>query len=408
MKLAVELRGTVIGHLEGNSERTFDFQFSPTAFDIMPSGSRALSVSIPLVAQLPRHFAERRRNWFRGLLPEGDQLDFLIAQGSLRAGDTLGFLARYGRDLAGALQIWDMNDPTEPRTPAAREVSDEEVRELLEQRVSAPLGNERNLGKSSLGGVQPKIVLARGSDGWQQVLGGAPSTHILKPWLAHQPTTIFDEEYGSRLARELGLAAFETEILEFAGLSALVIERFDRLPEGRVHQEDFSQVLGVLGSQKYQEFGGVVSLRRIATVVSQTLAPGDLTRLAQQTVFSIAIGNFDAHAKNLAVLHPEHAPPTLAPAYDQVPLMYWDNLDGRVALAINREYRYSHLTKDDLVRELQSWRVRRPAALVDETLEYVRAASARETPHTGASAGLAEGIQRTSARLLDGHAIGRG
>ena len=119
-----------------------------------------MSVAIPLLASMPRQHAGRRRNWFAELLPEGDQLDYMLTQGGMRRGDIPAFLARYGRDVAGALQIWDVDDPSEPRTPEVIPIDAEGIRRLLEDPIGAPLGNATDYGRTSLGGVQPKIVLA--------------------------------------------------------------------------------------------------------------------------------------------------------------------------------------------------------------------------------------------------------
>jgi serine/threonine-protein kinase HipA len=73
-----------------------------------------------------------------------------------------------------------------------------------------------------------------------------------------------NEEFGSRFARAAGLTPFPTWIGEFEGVPALVIERYDRspdAPQGRIHQEDFNQVLGAAGNQKYQEYGSTASAR---------------------------------------------------------------------------------------------------------------------------------------------------
>ncbi|WP_348681174.1 HipA domain-containing protein [uncultured Microbacterium sp.] len=106
---------------------------------------------------------------------------------------------------------------------------------------------------------------------------------MLKPQLPTRPTVIFDEEYGARLSRRLGLAAFDTRVEEFDGLPTLVIERFDRAGGARIHQEDFNQVLGASANQKYQELGGVVSLARVAGALSQYAGSEDVLRLAQTT-----------------------------------------------------------------------------------------------------------------------------
>lgn len=406
MRLAVELYGTVIGTLDGDA-RTFDFTPSPEGIGEFGTNSVVLSVAIPLAQQLVRGQAKRRRNWFSELLPEGDQYTYMLQQGGLRAGDTLGFLARYGRDVAGAVQLWNLDDPTEPKTPALRPVTDTQIRELLEDPMTSPLANAPGVGKSSLGGVQPKIVLTRTSDGWAQALGGWPTTHIVKPQLADaNATVIFDEEYGSRIARRLGLAAFRTWIDEFDGLAALVIERYDRDGTKRIHQEDFNQALGASKNEKYQEIGGGVSLRRIAETLSKHGPEEDLHRLAQMTVLAVGIGNLDMHAKNLGLLHPIDDTVRLAPAYDMVPQIHRAN-DGRLALAVNGKYRHAEITRADMQAEVASWGLRRAGGVVDETLERVMAIVIEEAPVDGSFPGLQEQTMKTVRNLLDDQPAGR-
>lgn len=405
MHLAVELYDTLVGTLDGDA-RTFDFTPAQAGIARFGTNSPVLSVAIPLASAQRRDHARRRRNWFAELLPEGDQYDYLLTQAGIRRDDTPTFLARYGRDVAGALQLWDLDDPTEPKTPAIRSVTAAEVRALLEDPIGSPLANDPALGKSSLGGVQPKIVLVRTPDGWAQALSGHPTTHILKPQRGGpKASVIFDEEYGSRIARRLGLAEFDTSIEDFAGLSAIVIERYDRLDEQRVHQEDFSQVLGARGNQKYQEIGGVVSLRRIAAALTKHAPEPDLRRLARMVVLSVGIGNLDLHTKNLGLLHPADGYTTLAPAYDVVPQAHLDN-DGRLALAVNRKYRYNEITRDDLEAEFSEWRLRRASATVDETLEELEAVLAEETPLVGAFSGLQDQLRGFVRNLRHGRTVG--
>lgn len=198
--------------------------------------------------------------------------------------DTIGLLRAYGRDVAGALQIWDPDAPGEPRTPRLKQLDAAGVAEVLENMQQFPLGNEPGSGKSSLAGVQDKAVLTYTKGGWHLVLDGYPSTHILKPVPADLPTVIFDEEYGARLVRAIGLAAYETRLEEFTGVPAPVIERYDRSPEapqGRLHQEDFNQALGACGAEKYQRYGGKVSLGCVAGVLRQSSDENDMNRLPE-------------------------------------------------------------------------------------------------------------------------------
>src|SRR5690625_908618 len=373
MRLAVELYGVRLGTLEGKP-RTFDFLPTPEAIENFGINSTILSVAIPLSPELRRDHSSRRRNWFAELLPEGDQYSYMLQQGALREGDTLGFLARYGRDVAGALQVWNLDDPGEPQVPARRLLDQKEIRALLEDPLGAPLANDPQAGKSSLGGVQPKVVLAHTDSGWAQAMGGFPTTHILKPQLQEPlDSMIFDEEYGARLARRLGLAELQTDLAEFSGLPTLVIERYDRDGQSRIHQEDFNQVLNASGNQKYQEMGGVVSLKRVAETLRRHSPASDLRLLARMIIFAVGIGNLDLHTKNLSLLHPLHGPVRLAPAYDVVPQAHLPN-DGRLALAVNGQYRHAAVNRNDLEEELASWRVRNPHGLVTDILEELEAA----------------------------------
>lgn len=403
MRLAVEIYGTNFGMLKGDS-RNFDFSPTSEAINHFGVNSAVLSVAIPLVPSQQRNHSKRRRNWFAELLPEGNQYDYMLAQAGLRDGDTLGFLARYGRDVAGAVQLWDLDDPTEPKVPEARPVNDVEIRSLLEDPMGSPLANEPTAGKSSLPGVQPKIVLVKSVDGWAQALGGYPSTHILKPQLENERAfTIFDEEYGARIARAIGLARFDTCITVFDGLPALVVERYDRFSGDRIHQEDFSQALGARGSQKYQEFGGRVTLLRVAEVLKLHCPEEDLSRLGRMVVLAVALGNLDMHTKNIGLLHPSSGEVRLAPTYDVVPQVHRSNSDGRMALAINGKYQHSEITTGDLVTELSSWGLRHSAEVVLTTLGEIESALSVEVPLDGAYANLRNNCLSFTTALLAGH-----
>lgn len=401
-RLGVELYGDLIGTLRGADSTTFDIRADPDALERYGVNSRILSAAIPLTPKPNRAKAKHRRNFFRELLPEGDQLAAMNAAARLAPGDVLGFLSRYGRDIAGALQIWDLDDPNEPPTPELLPVTAARVRELLDEPFVYPLANRPAVGKTSLAGVQPKIVLARTDDGWAQAVGGAPSTHILKPVVRQHPTLIYDEEYGARLARVLGLASHDTWMATFAGTPALVIERFDRDPAvfgGRIHQEDFNQALGAGGNAKYQELGGVVSLRRVSDVLAVVGAGGDRAVLARMIVLATAMGNLDMHAKNLGLIHSPGGSISLAPAYDVVPHTHLSGVDGRMALAIGREYRHAALTREHLVAEVASWGLRSAAELVDETLAAVAEAVELEHPHPQADPRVHPSVRQFTANL---------
>lgn len=412
--LRVELYGELVGHLMGADRRTFDFVTAPNAIDAFGLASTTLSESIPFDLIAARSKAARRRNFFAELLPEGTALAGLAAELRVSTDDVVPLLARFGRDVAGAVQIYDPEAAGEPRTPALAAVSRAEVAHLLTNTAASPLGNRPRSGRTSLAGVQDKIVLARQSetgqgDLWFQVLDGYPSTHILKPPSLRHPTIIFDEEYGFRAAKAAGLTALGAEIEDFDGVPALVIERYDRSPSaplGRIHQEDMNQALGASRNEKYQEFGGKVSLKRIAGVLGRAGDRHSTEQLLTLMTVSQAVGNLDMHGKNVSILHLPDGSARIAPAYDVVPQTHLDS-DGKMALAINGSYVHSAITAQDLIAEGLSWRVRSAAEIVGRALDAVAEFVQRESPRAGAYVGLQDDILNFVHNLREGRAAGQ-
>lgn len=406
--LRVELYGEFVGTLVGTDRRTFDFVTDRNAIEKFGLGSTILSESVPFDLVANRAKAGRRRNFFAELLPEGTALDNLAAEIRASPDGVIPLLARFGRDVAGAVQIYDPAAPGEPRTPSLVAVDAAGIGRMLANTQLEPLGNRPTTGRTSLAGVQDKIVLARNNGNWFQVLDGYPSTHIIKPPSLRHPTIIFDEEYGFRAAKAAGLTALDAWIEDFAGTHALVIERYDRSPDaplGRIHQEDMSQALGASKNEKYQEFGGKVSLARVANVLGRNGDRDSVEQLLRLLAVSQAVGNLDMHSKNISMLHLPDGGTTITPSYDVVPQAHLGN-DGKMALAINRKYLHAAITLGDLTAEAESWKVRSPRTIITETLDAVAGFVDFESPAEGAYNGLQEDISRFTRNLLDGRATG--
>lgn len=156
--LVVELYGTRAGVLVGDW-RTFDLVCAPDAVQVFGIDSPILSVAIPLAVVPTRAHKERRRNFFQELLPEGRMLSRLAQEARLPEQDAIGLLRKYGRDVAGALQIWDPEVPGEPKQPRLEPLTTTGVARILENVQAYPLGNKPKGGKSSLGRI-PDPVLA--------------------------------------------------------------------------------------------------------------------------------------------------------------------------------------------------------------------------------------------------------
>ena len=402
--LEVHLYETHVGDLVGDSWRDFDFVATIAAIDRFGVGSTVLSESVPLVPRQPRGKAARRRVFFDELLPEGAARQRLADRARVTPMDTLGLLASYGRDVAGAVQVIDPTVADAADPPRARALSTADIVDLLDDVAAFPLGNAPMSGKASLAGVQEKVLLARVGDRWAQCLFGYPSTHILKPVARPHSDMIYNEEYASRLARALGLAPYATWIETFEGTDALVIERYDRddaSPGRRLHQEDFNQALGASGAEKYQEHSGKVSLGRIASVVASAEGPDGLEGLLTLVTLAVCVGNLDMHAKNISLLHPPEGSSRLAPAYDVVPLTHYPGIDGRMAMAINDLYEHSRIRRSDLIAEAGRWGmgVVRAGEVVDAAVATIRSTVEHEEPHARAVPGLPNLIDSLATRI---------
>ncbi|MBU1249556.1 MAG: HipA domain-containing protein [Actinobacteria bacterium] len=405
--LRVELYGTHVGDLFEKAN-TFDFRVADAGIERFGIGSTVLSYAVPLVRTARRNDAPLRRNFFDEVLPEGRARKRLAGNAAIASDYTVGMLRRYGRDVAGALQVWDPTAPGEPKSPVASPVDDAGIRRILVEVASTPIGNTTAARKSSLAGVQDKIVLAKTDDGWAEPLDGFPSTHIIKPVVPTLPTMIFDEEYGARIARHLGLTTYGTELVNFAGATALVIERYDRSPDtadGRIHQEDFNQALGFGGDGKY-EVHGHIGIAAIAELLRRQIGNDATAELLRLTTLSVAVGNLDMHAKNVSVLHLPDGTARLAPAYDIVPQRHHTGFDDDFAFRINGIFEHDRIALTDLIAEGEKWKVPDAEQIVRDTVESIAEFVATQRPDPGAHHSLAEDIQRMCGHLLDGRGAG--
>ncbi|MGH6893640.1 MAG: type II toxin-antitoxin system HipA family toxin, partial [Dongiaceae bacterium] len=126
--------------------------------------------------------------------------------------------------------------------------------------------------------------------------------------------------------------------------SALAIERFDRLAEGRaVHVEDFAQVFGVYPEDKYKR----ASYRNIAQVIGAEASDADVAEFIRRLTFNTLIGNADMHLKNWSLIYPDRRRAALGPAYDFVSTIAYI-ADTNAALNFSRTRRFDGFTEDEL------------------------------------------------------------
>ena len=356
-----------------------------------------------------------------GYVPEGNHREKMAAKRHIDSADLFALLNEFGGSIAGAVTL---------RRPGERAPSKSQYEPLTDRALAVKLRQalaESDQGvpddsRSTLPGYQPKVLVAEVDGQWCSPHGRAHSTWILKPQVPARPNRVYDEHYSHLLAGPVGLSAYRSEIRKAGRTTYLAIQRFDReLIKGQVHlrhQEDLAQAMGLDWRDtdvKFQEPGWPADPRRATTRrIGELLGsiPGGDAAVAQwlrQLTFHVAIGNNDAHAKNVALMHL----PTgteLAPIYDALPNLFQEGLiKFDLALAIDGVFDHRRMSVERIVAEATSWGVvtaRRAESIAGETLAALSGALDAVKPPRSTSPGLGEQLRWNVQRLLAGAEIG--
>lgn len=99
----------------------------------------------------------------------------------------------------------------------------------------------------------------------------------------------------------------------------------------------------------------------------------ELAELLRQMTVNLALGNWDAHAKNTSFLYEEPRTPTVAPLYDVVPIAEVEPRTGVLSMRINGRIKPNDVNGKDVVAEAESWGMsgNEAKALVEECLEHL-------------------------------------
>ncbi|KFI21398.1 type II toxin-antitoxin system HipA family toxin [Nitrosococcus oceani] len=223
----------------------------------------------------------------------------------------LTYLLESGSDRIGALDF--QRSPSEyiPRT--ASNVSIEELIESADRvEKGVPLTPELDQALfhgSSIGGARPKAVVQ--DQGKKYVAKFSSSTDLY--------SIVKAEFIAMRLAAWAGLNVAPVKLAKAANRDVLLIERFDRIPQG----SDWSRkamvsALTLLGLDDMM--ARYASYETLAEIIRHrfTDPKNTLKELFSRLVFNILCGNTDDHARNHAAFWNGEAL-TLTPAYDICP-----------------------------------------------------------------------------------------
>ena len=361
-------------------------------------------------------------NFFGGYALEGRQRERLTQRrGISDPTDLYAMLREFGSSIAGAVTVADPDAAkgTEPRYEPISE--GEIIRRLRRAASDGDLGSD-DQSRSMLAGYQPKLLLARFGGQWYLPRGRAHSTHILKPRLPGRPDGLAREHYGHALATELGLSHYRTELAGTGTRQYLVIERFDRVVRGEavtlIHQEDAAQALGLDWVDDHAKFQNPAAPRdshrptayRIAELLGSLQGEGQpVADFLRRLTFTVLLGDNDAHAKNVAILH-RPGRSVLADVYDAIPnLFQHGRIDYNLALAIDRSFDHRRISAGHLIREGERWNALGAGAaerIVTATIADFAAALGRVPVPRGVPPAAAAQLAWNAERLRSGAEIG--
>jgi serine/threonine-protein kinase HipA len=346
--LDVYLHDELVGHLvqDDGGQMVFDYAESW----LQKPGATPLSQSLPL--RNKRFKRNECRGFFAGILPEESKREIIARNLGISARNDYAMLEQIGGECAGAVTFIPAGDALPERNYGYRPLSSPELAAILKELPKRPLLAGEDGIRLSLAGAQDKVAVRIEGNDISLPLGGAPSTHILKPAVERFAGVVFNEAFCMRLAAVTGLPAAKVETRIVEDIEYLLVERYDRVhqknAEGaatldRLHQEDFCQAQGIVSEMKYQKEGGPSLKQSFALLREVSSAPViDLSRLLDAVIYNYLVGNNDAHGKNFSLLY--HGVGTanqeirLAPLYDVVSTTYYPELSKDMAMKIGGEY----------------------------------------------------------------------
>lgn len=353
--LDIFLSKRLVGHLRQNKSGQVTFVYAEQWLD--DKDSFAISVSLPL---RNKPFKQKQcRGFFAGILPEEYNRRLIARNLGISAQNDFAMLEKIGGECAGALTFMPKGTSPSETEYEYQPLNDSDLVDLLRRLPTRPLLAGESGIRISLAGAQEKIALHVDRIGrYALPLGGAPSTHILKPANNQFPDIVSNEAFSLSLARTIGIPAVHATVERIENFEFILVKRYDRqIKTGekipvRMHQEDFCQALGIPPERKYQSEGGpsLVDCVKLLRMVSSFPAI-DIQNFLKLIIFNLIIGNNDAHGKNFSIVFAENGESIstrFAPAYDVLSTEYYEDLTKVMAMKIGKANQFIRLYAKDL------------------------------------------------------------
>ncbi len=376
------LYGTRLARITFERRSRMRLSYTEEAIDRWGLGSRVFTVSQPLTTATltPGPTAAI----VEGLLPEGDALAVLMSE----FGSQENLLLELGRETIGAVVAVESDADPSPYEMGEEPVllTESDVAARLRGLPEAPLGVSKETGvRLSLPGVQSKLPLGLVDGDYVDPSSSNPSAVILKPEPSAWPGLVDLESWGLAVLRAASVPTADWSIEVFEGIRTLVVHRYDREPGAdpehrRIHQEDLCMALGLRPREKYAtSHRSKTALSHLASGVYENAATPeeDMQAFVTILVVNVAIGNADAHARNLSLIHGTDGSVRLAPAYDVIPTYHYPSHSRHLAQPVDRDVlRPESVTGAHLRAEVESWGIPGMDVALDAAYERVEHALA--------------------------------
>jgi serine/threonine-protein kinase HipA len=352
--LDVYLHGGLAGALERRSQAKLRFTYTE---EWVEARCAPISLSLPL-REAPYSHRECAP-FFEGLLPEGEFLKAISRTLHISARNPFQLLAEIGGECAGAISVGPAGGPVPGKAEHAPHwLGEAELGRLLDDLPDRPLLasiDEEDGFRISLAGAQDKVGVLFDGERLGLTRGNPPSTHIVKAPIPGVADPIANEAFCMGLAEQAGLDVAWAEPRSAGGHEYLLVRRYDReefaKPDGRRHQEDFCQALGLVPAVKYENEGGPNVADCAGLIRRHSSAPArDIIAFLDALLFNFLIGNNDAHSKNYSLLLDGAGAIRLAPLYDLLATAAIEGLSRSLAMKYGGEKRVAYLRRRHLRR----------------------------------------------------------
>lgn len=340
----VNLWGHLVGAVAEDEDGVVTFEYAP---EFRRLGIEISPLRLPLSLEGPVQFLELRRlEAFAGLpgvladaLPDRFGNSVIRRHFIDRGTPTLQFspvqkLLYIGRRAMGALEFLPPLEGEAGGNEMPLEVAElvAQARQVVEGRTDLAIPEIIRVG-SSAGGMRPKALVLWNEERDTIRSGHAEPREDEGHWIlkfdgvqaaSHSSRSDPDradegpmdymkiEHCYTLMARAAGIDAVETRLLRERGYAHLMVRRFDRGAEGRVHQHSLGGMqhvdFNVPGAYSYEGY--------LRTILALGMGQQAVTEAFRRTVFNVAGANQDDHVKNLTFLMGRDGVWRLSPAYD--------------------------------------------------------------------------------------------